>query len=56
MNYSKIIKNDFCAAPGVCVTLFVSGCAKRCPGCHNPELWDPDAGAPFTEETIEEII
>lgn len=56
MNYSKIIKNDFCAAPGVCVTLFVSGCAKQCPGCHNPELWDPEAGTPFTEETIEEII
>ena len=56
MNYSKIIKNDFTAAPGVSVTLFVCGCAHRCPGCHNPELWDEYAGTEFTEATIEEII
>lgn len=56
MKYGKIIKNDFTAAPAVCVTLFVSGCAHRCPGCHNPELWDENAGINFTEETIQEII
>lgn len=56
MNYSKIIKNDFCAGPKVCVSLFVSGCALRCPGCHNAELWDENAGQEFTNDTIEEII
>lgn len=56
MNYSKIIKNDFTAAPGVSVTLFVCGCAHRCPGCHNPELWDENAGQEFTDTTTEEII
>jgi anaerobic ribonucleoside-triphosphate reductase activating protein len=56
MNYSKIIENDFCAAPKVCVTLFVSGCALRCPGCHNAELWDEYAGQEFTDDTIQQII
>ena len=56
MKYGKIIKNDFAAAPGVCVTLFVSGCAHRCIGCHNPELWDENAGTEFTEQTVQEIL
>jgi anaerobic ribonucleoside-triphosphate reductase activating protein len=56
MYYGKINKNDFTAAPGVSLTLFVSGCAQGCPGCHNPELWNPRAGQEFTAETMDEII
>ena len=56
MNYSKKIKNDFTAGNGVCVTLFVSGCALRCPGCHNPESWDPNAGMEFTQDSVQEIL
>lgn len=56
MNYSKIIKNDFTAGEGICVSLFVSGCAIHCPGCHNPEAWDEDFGTPFTKSTVNEIL
>ena len=56
MRYGKIIKNDFTAAPGVCVTIYVSGCPLRCPGCHNPELWDPDYGTELTYDTLYEIV
>lgn len=55
MRYSGIIKNDFAAAPGVCLTVFVQGCPIRCKGCHNPESWDFDGGREFTEETLENI-
>ena len=55
MNYAVIKKTDIANGPGVRVSLFVSGCRNRCPGCFNPEAWDFDFGEPFTAET-EEII
>lgn len=56
MNYSGIIKNDFSAAPGASVTLFVSGCHLHCPGCHNPEAQDFNFGQTYTIDTTNEII
>jgi len=38
------------------VSLFVSGCTHRCPGCFNEVAWDFDYGEPFTEQTIETIV
>lgn len=56
MNYNSIVKNDFTSGDGVCVTLYVSGCPLRCPGCHNPQAQDPKYGLPFTDDTIKEVI
>lgn len=56
MNYSGLYKNDFAAAPGTSVTLFVSGCHLHCPGCHNPEAQNFDFGMPYTIDTTFEII
>ena len=56
MNYATI-KNCYIAnGPGVRVSLFVSGCTHRCPGCFNEVAWDFDYGEPFTQETIDAII
>ena len=56
MNYATIKNCDIANGPGVRVSLFVSGCTHRCPGCFNKEAWDYDFGRPFTQETIDEII
>lgn len=56
MNYCGIKKTDIANGPGVRVSLFVSGCRNHCPGCFQPETWDFDYGAPFTEETEDEIL
>ena len=56
MRYSGLIKNDITAAPGLCVTLFVSGCDLHCYGCHNPEAQSFEYGAIYTEGTAAEII
>lgn len=56
MKYAGIIKNDFAAAPGVCVTFFTQGCPHRCEGCHNSETWDFDGGKEFTPEVLQEVI
>ena len=56
MNYATIKKRDIANGPGVRVSLFVSGCTHRCPGCFNEVAWDFDYGEPFTEDTIETIV
>ena len=38
MNYATIKWADVANGPGVRVSLFVSGCTHRCPGCFNPEI------------------
>lgn len=56
MRYAGIIKNDFAAAPGVCVSFFTQGCPHHCEGCHNPETWDPEGGYEFTNQTLATVI
>ena len=55
MKYAGIIKNDFAAAPGVCLTFFVQGCPIKCPGCQNPETWDFNGGKEFNTEVLDKI-
>ena len=56
MNYATIKPRDIANGPGVRVSLFVSGCTHRCPGCFNEEAWDFDYGQPFDQSTIDEIL
>ena len=56
MNYATIKNCDIANGPGVRVSLFVSGCTHRCPGCFNEVAWDFDYGEPFTQETIDYIL
>ena len=56
MNYATIKNCDIANGPGVRVSLFVSGCTHRCPGCFNEVAWDFEYGEPFTEETVDMII
>ena len=56
MNYATIKNCDIANGPGVRVSLFVSGCTHRCPGCFNEIAWDFNYGEPFTEQTIEKIL
>ena len=56
MNYATIKPRDIANGPGVRVSLFVSGCTHRCPGCFNEEAWDFNFGQPFTQEVIDKIL
>ena len=56
MNYATIKPRDIANGPGVRVSLFVSGCTHRCPGCFNEIAWDFGYGQPFTQETVDSII
>ena len=56
MNYSRINTADISNGPGVRVSLFVSGCSIRCPGCFNKDAWEFNCGELFTSETEEGIL
>lgn len=48
MNFGAIHPESVVDGPGVRVSVFVSGCPHRCPGCFNQKLWSPQAGNKFT--------
>ena len=56
MNYAEIKMNDIANGPGVRISLFVSGCRHRCPGCFNSEAWDFNFGKPFKETVAYKIL
>ena len=56
MNYCGLDLNDTAAAPGFSITLYVSGCERKCPGCHNPETWDFNYGEEFNWPVIRKIV
>ena len=56
MHYGEIKKCDIANGPGVRVTLFVSGCTNKCPGCFQPQTWDFCYGNPFTSETEDTLL
>ena len=56
MNYASIRECDIANGDGVRVSLFVSGCTRRCPGCFNVEAQAFDYGEPFTSEVEDRIL
>ena len=56
MNYATIKNCDIANGPGVRVSLFVSGCTHRCPGCFNEVAWDFSYGEPFEPQNQPAIV
>ena len=56
MNFSALKKADIANGPGFRITLWCSGCLRKCPGCFNPEAQDPNFGKPFTKEIKNKIF
>lgn len=56
MRYNKIYKNDTTAGKGINVSVYLQGCPHKCPGCFNPETWDPQEGFLFSKDTMKEIL
>lgn len=38
------VNDSIVDGPGLRYVVFVQGCPHHCPGCHNPETWDPNGG------------
>ncbi|MGL5717125.1 MAG: anaerobic ribonucleoside-triphosphate reductase activating protein [Paraclostridium sp.] len=51
MNFSYINDCDLVNGSGARVSLFISGCEHKCPGCFSKKTWDRNYGEKFTAET-----
>ena len=55
MNCATIKWTDIANGEGVRISLFVSGCTRRCKDCFNAVAWDFSYGKPFDESVRESI-
>lgn len=56
MKYADLKLNDCTNGIGVCVSLWMQGCSLRCPGCHNPQTWDPNGGIEIAEDDLIDMV
>lgn len=52
IRYTDITSPDINNGEGFRVTIWLSGCSHRCPGCHNRELWDYGIGKELTGDDM----
>lgn len=53
MRIAGILPVSFCNGEGTRFVVFTQGCHHRCPGCHNPDTWDPQGGK---EVSVEDLV
>ena len=56
MRIANWISDSIVDGPGLRLTVFTQGCPHRCPGCHNPETWDPAGGREIPLEEMEALL
>lgn len=53
MRIAATVQDSIVDGPGLRFVVFVQGCGRDCPGCHNPQTHDPRGGA---EHGVAELI
>ena len=56
MNYANIYKADISNGKSFRVSLFCTGCARKCKGCFNQEAQDPNFGKLFDDTAKQKIF
>ena len=56
MQIARILYPVKVLGPGNRIGIWVHGCRRACPGCANPELWEPDARKNISIEQIRKMV
>lgn len=56
MQIGRILYPVKVLGPGRRIGIWVHGCKRACPGCANPELWEPDAGKEIAMEHLQQML
>ena len=51
-----IVEDTMVDGPGLRTSIYCAGCPNACPGCHNPQTWDINAGHEMSTEEIMQVI
>ena len=52
----SIIRGTTVDGPGFRTSIYLAGCTHACPGCHNPQSWNPEGGDIMTLSEIMDIV
>lgn len=52
----KILEDTMVDGPGFRTSVYCAGCPNACPGCHNPQSWNIQAGTMMTTDEIMKTI
>lgn len=56
LRIADIIDGTSVDGPGLRTSIYVAGCAHRCPGCHNPSTWDFNSGREMSVPEVLDIV
>ena len=51
-----IVEDTMVDGPGFRTSIYCAGCPNACPGCHNPQSWDINAGSNMTTDEMMKVI
>lgn len=55
-NVMEIFRGTTVDGPGFRTSIYLAGCSHGCPGCHNPQSHDPNAGHEMSLKEIMAIV
>jgi len=56
IRYADIINESVVDGPGIRLVVFLQGCPRHCPGCHNEQLISVEGGRRLAAEDFAELI
>ena len=56
MRVLRIVEGTSVDGPGLRTSVYLAGCAHHCPGCHNPQSWDPAGGDDMSVGELMRVI